>query len=293
MQQWREAREEASAAMGAPRGDAKISRCEAFLKKYPDYPQASWVMRALVEAYIDKGSFDPARLDSLLQQVAERESYNGMGSAEFLIDKYYFKHHLPLEGAERVLLKNREEIARKRASLASLSDANRRDAALEQIEQREVLISIAEARILLARQDAAGAIRKLLETEAADSRTGTTVVPLVDARGRVVRTLPAGHRISDRLNLTLASAYARIGKRSEAIARLDRVQDFVPGHYPEVGPEVEALRRELNAPAPEPWVVRAPPEKARDFRLKDLQGRSVALSDFRGRVVLTMFWTTW
>jgi len=156
-----------------------------------------------------------------------------------------------------------------------------------------VMASIAEARILLARQDAAGAIRKLLEAEAADARVGATLLPLVDARGRVVRTLPNGERSSDRLNLTLAAAYTKIGKRSEAIARLDRVQDFVPGQYPDVGPEVEALHRELSVPAPEGWVVRAPPVKAEDFHLKDLRGRSVALSDFRGSVVLTMFWSTW
>ncbi len=33
--------------------------------------------------------------------------------------------------------------------------------------------------------------------------------------------------------------------------------------------------------------------KAPDFMLKDLEGKSVRLSDLRGKVVLVNFWTTW
>jgi hypothetical protein len=32
---------------------------------------------------------------------------------------------------------------------------------------------------------------------------------------------------------------------------------------------------------------------ARDFTLQDLSGRSVALSDYRGRAVMVYFWATW
>lgn len=32
---------------------------------------------------------------------------------------------------------------------------------------------------------------------------------------------------------------------------------------------------------------------ARDFSLEDLDGRQVALKDFRGKIVLVFFWTTW
>ncbi len=33
--------------------------------------------------------------------------------------------------------------------------------------------------------------------------------------------------------------------------------------------------------------------KAPDFMLRDLEGKSVRLSDLRGKVVLVNFWTTW
>ncbi len=32
---------------------------------------------------------------------------------------------------------------------------------------------------------------------------------------------------------------------------------------------------------------------AQDFTLEDLEGRPVAVTDFRGKVVLIFFWTTW
>lgn len=34
-------------------------------------------------------------------------------------------------------------------------------------------------------------------------------------------------------------------------------------------------------------------QKAPDFTLKDMQGKNVSLSDFKGRIVLVNFWATW
>lgn len=36
-----------------------------------------------------------------------------------------------------------------------------------------------------------------------------------------------------------------------------------------------------------------PSKPAPDFSLPDLDGRSVTLADFRGKVVLVFFWATW
>lgn len=36
-----------------------------------------------------------------------------------------------------------------------------------------------------------------------------------------------------------------------------------------------------------------PPKTAPEFSLPDLEGRPVALADFRGKVTLVFFWATW
>ena len=57
---------------------------------------------------------------------------------------------------------------------------------------------------------------------------------------------------------------------------------------------LEQLRRELQISPPRPQLeVRAEPKPAPDFSLKDLDGKQVSLSDFRGKVVMLIFWTTW
>jgi peroxiredoxin len=50
----------------------------------------------------------------------------------------------------------------------------------------------------------------------------------------------------------------------------------------------------LTAEAPSPWDIDGMVgKKAPNFTLRDLNGRNVALSSFRGRAVLINFWATW
>ena len=55
----------------------------------------------------------------------------------------------------------------------------------------------------------------------------------------------------------------------------------------------------LPAVAAEPdWasfkaVPYEPPKTAPEFSLPDLEGRTVSLADFRGKVTLVFFWATW
>jgi peroxiredoxin len=50
----------------------------------------------------------------------------------------------------------------------------------------------------------------------------------------------------------------------------------------------------LTAEAPSPWDIDGiVGKKAPDFSLKDLNGKKVALSSFKGKAVLINFWATW
>ena len=49
-----------------------------------------------------------------------------------------------------------------------------------------------------------------------------------------------------------------------------------------------------SAEAPSPFAVdKLPGNQAPDFTLKDINGNSVSLSSFKGKVVLLKFWATW
>ena len=49
----------------------------------------------------------------------------------------------------------------------------------------------------------------------------------------------------------------------------------------------------LGACSPAPRVTKAERKTAPNFSLKDADGRTVQLSDYRGKVVLLNFWATW
>jgi cytochrome oxidase Cu insertion factor (SCO1/SenC/PrrC family) len=40
-------------------------------------------------------------------------------------------------------------------------------------------------------------------------------------------------------------------------------------------------------------IIRLPGDPAKEFSLPDLNGRTVSLKDYRGKVLLLYFWATW
>ena len=50
----------------------------------------------------------------------------------------------------------------------------------------------------------------------------------------------------------------------------------------------------LSAQPEEPWEANDLTDfRAPDFSLPDMEGKKVSLSEFRGKVILLNFWTTW
>jgi hypothetical protein len=135
-------------------------------------------------------------------------------------------------------------------------------------------------------------VKKLREAEATARDLGE-VMTLRDSHREIVRELSSQSTEVDWLYVTLSEAYARLGDRALARQCLAKVKEFGGNHFQEMSPKVEKLRRELKVAPPALAETRSEPTPAQDFTLDDLQGKPVSLSDYRGRVVLVMLWTTW
>ena len=293
MEQWAKVRQEADDAMSATRGDERIARCEAFLRDHPDYPDPYRILMVLVEAYVDTGRFDPARLAELLEQASANRSLNYVWSPEFLVSRYYFKHKLPLDSAERLLKKGRAQVAVEETALAKMPESSQKDSKRYFLAMRKASIELSEGRILLTRGSHQAALDHLLRAESIGFDAGWLGPSLQPAGKGAAHRFPGGFSSPDNLNLALATAYLRGGDKKRAKQRLSLVNAFMPELYPEVALEREKLFQELDVHPPAPREFRAEAVAAEDFRLKDLDGKEVALSDFKDRVVLAMFWATW
>ena len=150
-----------------------------------------------------------------------------------------------------------------------------------------------EGRIQLEKRNPAGAAKTLLEAERKGEACALSGLPLISTKGQRALLLPAGQPASDRLNLSLAQAYAGMGNRKQALERLKRVLNSRSSPLDELDADLEALRTALKVTVPQRREVRLDPEPAAELRLKDLEGKEVALSDFKDRVVMVMFWATW
>lgn len=105
----------------------------------------------------------------------------------------------------------------------------------------------------------------------------------------------------------LASVYARLGDVDLAFENLKRVLNIDPVFMEEAAedPNLETLRddpryEELTAKADEDlaefiatYATVQPGEPAPDFALFDIDGNTVKLSDYAGKVVLVNIWATW
>jgi tetratricopeptide (TPR) repeat protein len=198
-----------------------------------------------------------------------------------------------MDSAERLLDKSKGILAEKRKALAAEEDPKRRQDLRARMSYIEPVIPLIQGRILLARKNYPGALAALREAESLGNRTGLTSLLLLDDQDRMAGSLPMGASNSDWLNLSLAIASARTGESAGARRYLERVRGFLGPGNPELGAAVESFRKEMNLPPPSRKEVRAEPVPAADFNLKDLEGQSVSLAQFRDRVVMVMFWASW
>lgn len=294
LEAWQQMKKIAQDALEAPRGPERIAKCEAFLKEHPDYPEPQGILSILALDYLETGDYDPGRVAQLYEAMVKREleeSDELASVAAGVVERFYLKYGLPTQSARRLLRWNREAVERRRRAVEEASESVTRRRDLQGLDSESRRISLLEGRVLLASGDATGAVKELQGTEEKFKESGAFMV-LRDSRGEPKSRLPADVSGIDWLNLSLATAYHRLGNRAAALDRLGRITGAaaIRGDF---AATLRKLRNDMKIPPPKVVEVRADPTPAPDFSLKDLDGKIVSLSDFRGKVVAIMTWATW
>ena len=280
-------RAEAEEATGTPEGPERIRKCEQFLKAHPDYPNRTEIIWPIVNDSVKTSGFDPNRISDLLEElVTTKVGDEAAADASWVVPEYHLRHNFSLDRAERLIRLSRERLERDRQKLRARPESDQRRDKLAELDYRESGLNMAEARLRLARGDAAGAL-EILDRHWPPSDSGMVMRSRKDG---ALRNLPTDR--NDWLDLTRAGAYARLGNRARAREYLDRVL-LLEEAEPDLKATVDRLRADLGVPPPAPLEFRADPRPAPEMKLKDLAGKTAQLADFRGRVALLMFWTTW
>ncbi len=287
LEAWRRLQQEAEDAMSTSDPAEKIARCEAFLRDHPDYPDSSRLSMLLVSEYVESGNYDPRHVADLIEKEVARSEQTF--SPLFWLNGTYCKYQLPKESATRLIQVTRERLERDRRALAREKDPKARADREMRLGRDESNLLMAEGRLLLFQGDVEGAVVKLRESDEKSISWGADILA-TDAEGRIVGRYPTFR--GDGVRLHLAEACARAGDPKAARECLAKVTMFFTSDD-ESAQSLRALRTELKMDAPAALEVNAEPTRAADFTLKDLEGRRVRLSDYRGKVVLLNFWTTW
>jgi hypothetical protein len=287
---WSSLKQQAERFYAMPPGAQRVAGCEAFLREHPEYPNPEPLYRIIVEDSLQSGSYDPKHVAEIVEKLAEPEilDLSHGRSGLLLVERYYLKYDLPLEGAQRILSRSRQALEKSRAESALEMDPEIREFLWLDSVEFELLLD--EGRVLLAGGDAAAALRKLQEAEEHQKRTGG-FVELRPMGGKETTYLPSVNPIMNAWNLAMAQALARLGNAKGAAEHLSWVRGSL-GIYGYLDSEVEKLRSKLKMTDTAALMLRSDPTPAAGFSLPDLEGRQVDLSAYKGKVVLLYVWAT-
>ena len=286
LDQWRSVKKEGEAATRVADLEERITKCRAFVEAHPEHQASGDVLESLADALIEKGGFDPAELAACLEAKAELEDDASLPTE--LVQRYHLKHDLPIDSGLRLLEISRERLAQDEKELALQTDERRRELMALRLAYRRANADAYEARLYLRDKKVDEALEALERGRAETTKLAKDIV-VRDAEGKAVRTLAAG--VLEELDVLAAEALHRKGDDAGARESLAKALGFLDDL--EVRGMYDELRNSLGAGTGSDQVVTAQRQDAQMFALKDLKGKSVKLSDYRGKVVLVTFWATW
>ncbi|MEM6991107.1 MAG: redoxin family protein, partial [Myxococcota bacterium] len=288
LEAWRKIKDEGSAAARTEDLGQRIAQCKAFVAKHGDHKETTAVLTALADALVENGNYDADELSKFIEQRCANDEDATQLPME-LVREYHVKHNLPLASSLRLLNEARDRIATEwDDDVTNEKDESARKRASEYLSYRKIQTFILEGRVYLQHGEPRKAAKALAKGHA-QTETFPSDIVMMGADGKKKGTLGSG--LLDDLHVLTAAAKLELGDKEGARKAFTRAVGFV--NDVEMRKIYTKTRLALGLRSDSEQEITAEAEPAQDFALKDMKGKTVKLSDYRGKVVLVTFWATW
>lgn len=157
------------------------------------------------------------------------------------------------------------------------------------IDYYNLMTYVYEGEMKLIHNDPAGAIASLEEVQKMEKAVPQNLLA-INPDTKESQILPTSS-LQDEIHLSMALAHLRLGEKEKGREFADKLIGYFSRER--LKDWMEEVRKALELPAREKEKVTVDPLMAQDFTLEMLDGESVKLSDYQGKVVLLNFWSTW
>ncbi|MGH1342418.1 MAG: redoxin domain-containing protein [Nannocystales bacterium] len=285
LEDWRKVQKDGESASKAPELTQRIEQCKRFIASNEGHHAAGDVLEALTDAMVEQGNYDAAELARFVEMRCKTDEDATRLPVE-LVREYHVKHGLPIDSALRMLDEARARLDRDwdQDVDAEKDDAKKRRAAMW-IDYQRMQTYVLEGRIHLDHESPTAALSALDRA----AKAALNVPSGVMLSGETTQTLPTG--MQDKLHLLRAAALHQQGRTDEAKAAFADTVGFISDV--KLRELYDKTKQDLGLDSKSARLVTAEAQLAQDFALKDLSGKTVKLSDYRGKVVIMTFWATW
>lgn len=285
LEDWRKVQKDGESASKTPELTQRIEQCKRFIAANEGHHATGDVLESLTDAMVEQGNFDAAELARFVEMRCKTDEDATRLPVE-LVREYHVKHGLPIDSALRMLDEARARLDRDwdQDVEAEKDDAKKRRSAMW-IDYQRMQTYVLEGRIHLDHESPTAALSALDRA----AKAALNVPSGVMLRGKTTQTLPTG--MQDKLHLLRAASLHQLGRTDEAKAAFADTVGFISDV--QLRELYDKTKKDLGLDSKSARLVTAQAQLAQDFALKDLSGKTVKLSDYRGKVVIMTFWATW